>query len=935
MLVRNIKQKLQFLFGVLILVLVTNSVYAGINLAGTWSVRLDPKDEGINAHWEGQLYQQPISLPGTTDDAQLGIADTIPLGLGIAQLNHLIRKYSYIGPAWYSREIEIPGDWKGKDVDLYLERVIWETQVWIDGVKMEGYCESLISPHRFNLTPGIKPGKKQILTIRVDNRKKYEISFENMAHPYTDHTQIIWNGIIGKICMNVTDKVNIDQVQIYPDISNKSIDADISVINNERQAVKAKLKLSVTSKDKNQSFPALEKEITVNPGTNTLDVNYLLDDKATLWDEFNPQLYTLTAELSGKNIQSTNNFDFGLRKIAHNVNILTINDRPLFLRGTVECCVFPLTGHPPMTCDGWQKVFETARQWGLNHLRFHSWCPPEAAFEMADKMGFYLQIELPIWSVTLDNAPQPQKFMREEGDRIIREYGNHPSFCFWSMGNELQRDFTVLGNIVSELKKKDNRHLYTTSTFTFEEGHGKAPEPNDDYFITQWTEKGWIRGQGFFNQYPPSFDKDYRSAVDDIEIPLVSHEIGAYSVYPYMKEIDKYTGVLKPTNFLSVRADLEKKGLLSKADDYTLASGKLAAILYKEEIERALKTPGISGFQLLDLYDFPGQGTALVGLLDAFWDNKGIISSQQFNEFCTPVVPLLRFEKATYFNNDEYKATVEVSNYGNEIFKNQKINWSISDGSRIITSGSCIASSLNIGYNSGTGVINFPLQSIPEASKLTVNVILEGTPYHNRWNIWVYPANQTINYGKVKYTRQLDEALSLLEKGEKVLYNPDWRLLKGVEGKFVPVFWSPVHFPKQAGTMGLLCDPKHKALSFFPTDNHTDWQWWDLNINSTTLIIDNLKGAVPVVEMIDNFANNRRLASLIEGKYGKGAFMMASFDLEQNLDQRPVAKQMLISLLNYMNSSNFSPNNNVDLRNVNSMISTEANDTKEDGMSVY
>lgn len=933
------EQKLQFLLEALLLTLVISPAYAGtnINLAGTWSVKLDPKDEGINAHWEGALYQQLISLPGTTDDAYLGIADTLSLGLGKEQLMSLTRKYSYLGPVWYSREIEIPMDWKGKDIELYLERVIWETQVWIDGVKIEGHGESLVSPHRFDLTSGIKPGKKQILTIRVDNRKKYDISLgeNNLAHAYTNGTQIIWNGIIGKIFINTTDKVKIDQVQIYADIDKKDINAKISLINNTNQAIKTKLKLSVTSKDKNQSFLALDKDIMVNPGSNTLDVNYLLGDKAILWDEFNPQLYTLTTELSGKNIQSINSSDFGLRKIAHNGNILTINGRPLFLRGTLECCVFPLTGHPPMTCEGWQKVFETAREWGLNHLRFHSWCPPEAAFEVADKMGFYLHVELPVWSVTIDNALQPQKFMREEADRILREYGNHPSFCFLSLGNELQKDFTVLGNILSELKEKDNRRLYTTTSFTFEEGHGTAPEPNDDYFITQWTKKGWTRGQGVFNQYPPSFDKDYRTAVDSIKVPLITHEVGQYSVYPNMKEIDKYTGILKPTNFLSIRADLEKKGLLAKADDYTQASGKLAAILYKEEIERALKTPGISGFQLLGLYDFPGQGTATIGLLDAFWDSKGIISSQQFNEFCAPVVPLLRFAKATYFNNEEYKADIEVSNYGREMIKNQKINWSISDSNRIIASGNCLASALNIGYNSGIGAINLPLHSVTEASKLTINVNLEGTPYHNSWNIWVYPANQTINYGEVKYTRQLDEALSLLEKGEKVLYNPDWKLLKGIEGKFVPVFWSPVHFPKQAGTMGLLCDPKHKALSLFPTDNHTDWQWWDLNINSTTLIIDDLKGAVPIVEMIDNFANNRRLASLIEGRYGTGAFMMASFDLGRDLDQRPVAKQMLISLLNYMNSSDFSPNNTVDLTKVKEMIGTETNDTKEDAKSVY
>ena len=907
------QHKAKWLF-LLAFLLVINAAPANINLAGKWTVRLDPEDKGINAHWEGMLFQQMISLPGTTDDARLGTADTLSLGLGSNQLMHLTRKYNYLGAVWYTREIEIPLSEKGKDVDLLLERVIWETQVWVDGVKVEGRGESLIAPHRFKLTPYIKPGKKQILTVRIDNRKLYDISVgdRNLAHAYTNHTQIIWNGIIGKICMEVTDKIKINMVRIESDINTKSIEAGISLLNNSKRATKAKLKLSVKSKDKNQSFPVLEKDVKLNPGINTLNVIYVLGEKAVLWDEFNPQLYTLVTELSGKDFQSTDNSDFGLRKIARKGAQLTINDRPLFLRGTLECCIFPLTGYPPMTPEGWQKVFQTARRWGLNHLRFHSWCPPKAAFEVADSMGFYLLAELPVWSVTIDNSPQPQQFMREEADRIIREYGNHPSFCFWSLGNELQKDFTVLGNILSELKKKDNRRLYTTSSFTFEEGHGASPEPYDDFYITQWTKNGWTRGQGVFNQEPPSFDKDYRAAVNDIEIPLITHEIGQYAVYPNMKEIDKYTGILKPLNFLSIRADLEKKGLLSKADDYTQASGKLAAILYKEEIERALKTPGISGFQLLDLHDFPGQGTALVGLLDAFWDSKGIISSQQFNEFCAPVVPLLRFAKATYFNNEEYKADIEISNYGEKVIKNQKMNWSISDANRIIASGNSLIPVLNIGYNSHIAAINFPLHSVVKASKLTIKVNLEGTPYHNSWNIWVYPANQTINYGKVKYTRQLDEAISLLNKGEKVLYNPDWKTLKGIEGKFVPVFWSPVHFPEEACTMGLLCDPRHKALSLFPTDNHTDWQWWDLNINSTTLIIDKLEGAVPVVEMIDNFAYNRRLASLIEGKYGKGAFMMASFDLEKDLDRRPVAKQMLISLLNYMNSADFSPNNIVE-----------------------
>jgi hypothetical protein len=149
--------------------------------------------------------------------------------------------------------------------------------------------------------------------------------------------------------------------------------------------------------------------------------------------------------------------------------------------------------------------------------------------------------------------------------------------------------------------------------------------------------------------------------------------------------------------------------------------------------------------------------------------------------------------------------------------------------------------------------------------------------------------------------------MRLLKEGKKVLLNPDWKKINGIEGKFVPVFWSPVHFPKQAGTMGLLCDPKHPVFADFPTDNHTDWQWWDLQIKSTTMITDQVKGGHAVVELIDNFANNRRLASLFEGTVGSGKLMIASFDLEADLANRPVARQLLSSILTYMNSTKFRP----------------------------
>ena len=515
-----------------------------------------------------------------------------------------------------------------------------------------------------------------------------------------------------------------------------------------------------------------------------------------------------------------------------------MNEKPIFLRGTLECCIFPLTGTPPTDEASWEKLYASAREYGMNHLRFHSWCPPEAAFNVADEMGFYVQVELPVWSVTLGKDSATVEFLRAEAKRISKEYGNHPSFCFWSIGNELQYDFNILASMLGEMKAADDRHLYTTTSFTFEKGHGDWPEKQDDFFVTQWTKKGWVRGQGVFNQELPSFDKDFRASIDGMEVPLVTHEVGQYSVYPDLTEIPKYTGTLMPLNFMAVKEDLEKKGLIDKAPQYLQASGKLAAILYKEEIERALKTPGISGFQLLDLHDFPGQGTALVGLLNAFWESKGILTGEEFREFCAPVVPLLRFPKAVYTNNETFEAQIELCNYGKDELKNSTLSWEITADGRSLVKGKTPAAALAFGHNGGLGKISFPLQQVTNASKLEVCLSLDGTAYRNRWNVWVYPSSVDTKWGDVKYTRSYDEAMALLKKGEKVLFNPDWRTLQGIEGKFVPVFWSPVHFPNQAGTMGVLCNPTHPALADFPTDMHTDWQWWDLNINSTTLVVD-------------------------------------------------------------------------------------------------
>ena len=399
-----------------------------ISLAGEWEFALDSTDTGINENWAGQNFKNTILLPGTTDDAGYGTPNKLAPAIQKPQVLHLTRKNSYVGPAWYSKEVNIPSGWKEKAIELKLERVIWLTSVWVDGKQVEGMQESLVAPHLYDLTEHLTPGKHKI-TIRVDNRKRYDITAGDMAHAYTNQTQIMWNGIIGEITLTAKDAVSIRNLQAYPDYKNKQVKVKC-LVNNTGVATSGSLNADIrTATD---PVIQVQQHVTLQPGENRLELICPIKDEVKVWNEFTPTLYTLRASIQTDPYKDTQEIKFGFRDLEKNGPALLLNDQKIFLRGTLECCIFPLTGYPPMEHEGWEKVFTTAREWGLNHLRFHSWCPPKAAFEVADSLGFYLQVELPLWSTNLCKDKRAP-YLYAEADRIFEENGNHPPFCLLTL----------------------------------------------------------------------------------------------------------------------------------------------------------------------------------------------------------------------------------------------------------------------------------------------------------------------------------------------------------------------------------------------------------------------------------------------------------------------------------------------------------------------
>jgi len=721
-----------------------------------------------------------------------------------------------------------------------------------------------------------------------------------MGHAYTNETQTMWNGVIGKITLKAVEKAHIKNIVLTPDVDAAKVNVQL-----ELEGFSDNRMGKVVFRVKEKNGVALPEKVLGVTG-NQCSFDYPMEHPK-LWDEFNPNLYEVDVELKTDISVDRKQATFGMRKLGTQQSMLHINHRRMFLRGTLECCIFPLKGYPPTDKADWQKLYGAARDYGLNHIRFHSWCPPKAAFEVADEMGIYLQVELPLWAHTVGQDKKTVDFLFDEADKIMKAYGNHPSFVFWCLGNELDGNFAVMDSIMMSVKIKDNRRLYTITT-TYGRGRSAWSEPNDDFWVTHQTYKGVVRGQRIFDTEPINFQHDYRTSTDGIPVPIISHEIGQFCVFPNLKEIKKYTGNLLPLNFMAVRNELEKKGRLAEADIYTEASGKLAAILYKEEIERALKTPGFSGFQLLDLHDFPGQGTALVGLLDAFWGSKGIITPEEFRKFCAPVVPLVRFAKAAYTNNETLEVTAEVANFSDRELTDITPVWKlVGSKGQLVAQGTLPKQNIVVGNALPLGEFSVALSGIGDAEKLTLSLSFSNTDYCNSWDLWVYPANLETEANDVVYTRDFEEARQALQEGRKVLLNPAKEDINGLDGRFVPVFWSPVYFPNQPGTMGILCDPTHPALKYFPTDMHSNWQWQDICKSGKTLVLDSLESIQPIVRMVDNFFKNRNLGLVFEAKVGNGKLLICSPDVYIDIENRPVARQLRYSLTRYIASDAFDP----------------------------
>ena len=807
-----------------------------IDLSGKWMFTLDRQ----HTVQPDDRLTETMELPGTTDTNMKG-----DLVNKYDETTHLTRRYSYRGRAWYQHEIEIPADWKGMPVYLFLERTK-PSEVYVDG-KLMGSSNDISTPQVYNLSSALTTGSHK-LSIMVDNGSGVPEQIYASSHAYTEDTQTNWNGIIGEIYLTTSQPQALPATkQIHPNFKDFHI--------------------------KGQHFYA--------------------------------------------------------------------NGHKIFLRGKHDACVWPLTGHVAMDVKSWKDYLGKCADYGLNHVRFHSWCPPEAAFVAADELGIILQPELPFWGSFDDKDSLLMNFLHKEGENILRWYGHHPSFRMFALGNELWGSIDKMAEFIADFRKLAPDKVYTFGS-NYYLGY-KGVKPGMDYFTTcRVGGEGWgnygthTRGSfsfadaadgGMINHFYPNTEMNFTEGCGLTNVPIISHETGQFQTYPDYDEIAKYKGVLYPYNLEVFRSRLEKAGMADQAKDFHKASGLWSLQLYKQDIEMDLRTPNMAGFQLLDLQDYPGQGSAYVGILDAFMQSKGLCTESEWRQWCSPVVPLLISPQFCFTNEEGIHAKIQIANYSGESLKGKNLSWSLDGqhGSSILPDGEGLID---------IGALDIDLSKYEHPVQLQLKLKIEGTEYQNTYNLWVYPFGVDLSKleQKVIITNELtDKIARQLEKGKNVLLMPASSKLC-VDGLFQTDYWNYRMFKTisennkktvSPGTLGILTDPKHPIFKSFPTEMHTNWQWFPILKASHPMMLDNTgKDYRPIVQVIDNIERNHKLGLVFEFQVGKGRLLVCMADLER-ASSYPEGRQFYRSILEYMTSKDFAPNTKISLQDFHRLMNTE------------
>ncbi|MFR4758964.1 MAG: glycoside hydrolase family 2 TIM barrel-domain containing protein [Waltera sp.] len=948
-----------------------DGAYMRILLNGKWHVVLEDGTTG------------QMDLPGTLDENGIGHRDVganqwhpdAVLGNAAGEIDkdapiatRFTRRHTYEGEARISRKITVPD--YGTDRLFVLAERARALRLLVDGEACSVFRQGTLStPYIFELT-GAAPGEHEF-TFLSDNSypgmPKAAIYYSSAA---TDETQTNWNGILGECSMYTRPQNFIDSLRVYPravkkEEKNKAggyvLDVCVELAPGAKKVYKdAKIILQsealaageledtqtlteiISYSGEGLAEAGTDKE--ENPKTMEIWFRDLpLRENVKLWDEDEGNLYEMAVTLdNGMSAEDKGGSTaecrtrFGIRSFGDNGSgRLALNGRAIFLRGEANCAEYPETGHPPMTIPEWKEMLLKYRSYGINFVRFHSHCEPEAAFAAADELGMLLQPELSHWDPKdAFGTEESYRYYRAELVDLLKTYANHPSFVMLTLGNELQAQDEGrerMRELVRTAKRMDPTRLYANGSNAFYGEEGCDPE--SDFYTSQSCKDVVICGtfsgmRGYLNENYPSADRTYDEAMAEIrkeyQKPVFSFEVGQFEVLPDFEELESFHGISDPVNLKLIKKRVEERGLLPTWEKYVEATGELSRLAYREEIEAAMRTRELSGISLLGLQDFPGQGTALVGMMNSHLEPKpyDFARPERFREFFQECRILVKLPHYTYEAGERLIAEVEAANFGKRNIEGV-FCWTLAGKKSVSENGNCEPAEIKSkntviatgedteiticrpGSYTEVGSLDIPLDFVEKNTALTLKVRIGDSI--SAYPIWVYRKTTPVCPENVYETRAFDvKTREILQNGGRVYLSPDAdkeSLPNSIKTQFTTDFWSVGTFADQEGGMGQLIDTEHPIFKEFPTDFHTDWQWWIMATKRAVILPHPMK---TIITEMDSYAFLRPMAQMIEFRCLKGKVLLSTMELHKS-QQYPEARALQAAIYTYLSGENFEP----------------------------
>lgn len=815
----------------------------------------------------------------------------------------------YQGIGWYKKTILLNSIDESKRYIIQFDAVDYLSELYVNK-KITGKHEGGYTPFWYDITEFLIEGENEIL-LRVNDPEPTEEGTEGISYWNIPHGKQSWyvqnSGIWQSVSLQIKEKIFIENLQITTNINGEF---SIGINLNFEQNPYDQLTVNITSPNNEIVY---EQSIPIN-SKKDLNINGRIEN-AQLWDLENPNLYKLTAKLGDDTFEDK----FGFREFSKSEGKFYLNGKPFYMISALDQNFYPETIYKSPSKEYIKDELLKAKELGINTMRCHIKIPEKEYLQIADELGMLVWYEIPNWDVFDESVKARSRYTF---DNMLKRDWNHPSLVVLSIINESwgidlskpdQRKWLL--NEFNYAKEKAIGRLIVDNSACWGNFHLKT-DINDYhiYWAIPENYKKFAEQIDEINKRPNwLFSKHGDSHETGNEVLMIS-EFGNWGlpklpkILPFWFQREFYDDwITLPAGVESRFNDFKYNRIFSNYDELAFESQIAQTIALKYEIEQIRLAESIQGYCVTEFTDINWEVNGLLDMWRNFKHNKDVLTMIQQPDIIIP-----RSDKHNFYINEEINIDIFFSYYSGKTLSNLLLKW---EAENFIKGEIEILENFFTTDVKKLANVKFSIEELekPQKVKVKFELVSQGKVIAKNFvDVFVFPKNQVSrNKKQIFVTNKIDSlVLSKVKEGLTVFCIAD-------SSNSIPEFF-PMKIVSREGDW--LDGNWASALNWY-NPNHPTFQ--GLNFGKSfgfesyevlpNYVIGNIDPEDFGSVVSGLFIGWVHLNSgyILEMKYGSGGIFLTTLDLSNQND--PYSKALYNNIIDYLNSSDFQPNLEINL----------------------